>query len=166
MSSAATKNIAIEEPWLYEKDVMVLINPIKRKKILKKYALTAFFIAFVIFMASDSSPLLSWAKSWEKKEEVAYLSPKMHELAAAGKPDAILWLAKHEKLNPNTLENVKKLAQSGNGEALFFMFNFISWENYKNGINNDNVIYLKRSAEAGYAPAMIELSRRENKDQK
>jgi hypothetical protein len=71
-------------------------------------------------MCTDShSPLRRWVaeKAWvQARDEIA---PTMNPLAAAGKPDAVIWYAIHYRDAP--LEPLRKLAEAGNGRALWVL---------------------------------------------
>jgi hypothetical protein len=82
-------------------------------------ALAAALITTFAMCADSHSPLRRWVagKAWvQARDEIA---ATMKPLAAAGKPDAVIWYALHYQDAP--LEPLRKLAKTGNGHALWVL---------------------------------------------
>ena len=116
----------------------------RNRYLLKVTAWIGGIAAVCVVLNAVAGPLI---EEHVRKSKIAQMEPLMRQLGAAGKPSAIVWLA---QTFPNeSLEPLQKLADSGNGEALFTL----AWIKYRSDPDARDAM-IKRSADAGYPPAI------------
>lgn len=135
------------QAWPHRKDVVILVNPSKRKIILRTIVFVGILIAVVMVMSTDDSPLSKWAKEQDQQADREKLAPTMERLAAQGKRDAIIWIS--HNIPENDGGRLAALAYSGDGEALFLR----AMEKAKTDVSEAKRL-LVLSADAGYLPAV------------
>ena len=135
------------QAWDHRKDVVILVNPAKRKKIFSVLGGLAIFFVAVFVLSDSDGPLMKWAANQDKLADRLLLAPTMQRLAAQGKRDAIIWVAKSA---PGTnIGQLEALAASGDGEALFIQ----AQNKWESDIQEAKRL-IQLSADAGYMPAV------------
>lgn len=99
--------------WTHKSDVVFLINPSKRKRVIGGLAV---ILAVAVFVLSGEAERLITQEKKESQREV--MAATMRELAAAGKPLARLWLAKNYASESYRLD---QLVQERNPEAMYLL---------------------------------------------
>ena len=131
--------------WPYPKDIVIQVNPAKRKKIFIFFTLITIFMLLVFV---DGGPLADWSKHHYQQAERDKLAPTMQKLADEGKPDAILWLANNF---PGTeTSQLETLAAQGNGQAMMLL----AEEKWKANQHDEAMKLVARAAAVGYVPAV------------
>lgn len=116
----------------------------RNKYLLAAMAWISGIAAVCVVLNAVAGPLV---EEHVRKSRIAQMEPLMRQLGAARKPSAIVWLA---QTFPNeSLEPLQRLADSGNGEALFTL----AWIRYRSDPDARDAM-IKRSADAGYPPAI------------
>lgn len=116
----------------------------RNKYLLAAMAWISSIAAVCVVLNAVAGPII---EEHVRKSKIAQMEPLMRQLGAAGKPSAIVWLA---QTFPNeSLEPLQRLADSGNGEALFTL----AWLRYRSDPDARDAM-IKRSADAGYPPAI------------
>ena len=125
-------------------DILLLVNPAKKRRLVIEATLAG---VLMIFLLAPGSPMRRWAQAQDHRDEVSKMAPTMERLAAQGKPDAIIWVARNEPSKDDG--RLATLAASGNDEALFLL-------GAKTWPHDDAkaLQLLKASAVAGYVPAV------------
>ncbi|EKF7417500.1 TPA: hypothetical protein MXR76_005897 [Pseudomonas aeruginosa] len=81
-------------------------------------AITAASLVLFLFLLDSNGPLMKWARSVDREQQIEQIGAQMSDLAAQGKPDAIVWMAVNHPDVPERLKALEALAESGNGEAM------------------------------------------------
>lgn len=105
------------QAWNHRKDVVILVNPAKRKTIIRTLVVLGIIWVGILAMGADDSPVSRWAQEQDQQADRVQLAPTMQRLAVQGKRDAIIWVAKN--IPENDAGRLAALAASGDGEALF-----------------------------------------------
>lgn len=130
--------------WPHKADIHIAINPAKRKKTV--VVLLLIFV-FGLLTIPSGSPLQQWITKYAQDIEREQLMPQMSQLAAQGKPDAVIWIA--ENYPQTNVSQLESLASQGNGHALMLL------AKSKSGSDTAAAMSLmKQAAETGYLPAV------------
>ncbi|ACT52092.1 hypothetical protein [Methylovorus glucosotrophus] len=104
------------DSWTHRNDVVIQINPAKRKKVWLSLSFIGVLILLGILSTDQNSPLMKWAKHKEEMNERNALAPTMRALAESGKPDALIWIAKN--FPGEKTQELETLIANGNTEAM------------------------------------------------
>ncbi|MCA8270715.1 hypothetical protein [Burkholderia vietnamiensis] len=108
-------NVAAAAEWAHKKDVVILVNPAKRKKIGRTLVGAILVAAFGLVVTGHNGPVDQWAK----RQENARMRPAMEQAMASGSPEAATWLAVHFRTDyPGLLE---QQAAKGEPTAMYLI---------------------------------------------
>ena len=143
----------VPSPWPYRKNVVLLVNPVERGRLVKRVAAMAAIVAVLAaLVAFDDSPLNRWTRAEQHRIDIAKIAPTMEPLAQQGKPDAVIWVAINEPDKDGG--RLMQLAQAGNAQAMGLVAEKL-WASDRAASHS----WMVRSASAGYAPAVAWLWR-------
>ncbi|ALN21771.1 SEL1-like repeat protein [Ectopseudomonas mendocina] len=104
----------------HEKELFLFkINP-SRKKAFYGLAVGMFVFGWLIF----SKEPIRWGKAYEARVEIEELTPQMAQLAALGKPHAVLWMIRNDEATRDAFLNgdhakLKAMAEAGDAESMY-----------------------------------------------
>lgn len=138
------KDNTTDQVWPYDPNIVIKVNPAKQKKLATGLIWIAGIAAAYFVLTSVALPIV---EEHARKSKIAQMEPLMRQLGAAGKPSAIVWLA--QKFPDESIAPLQKLADTGNGEALFTL----AWIKHRSDPEARDAM-IKRSADAGFPPAI------------
>lgn len=104
----------------HEKELFLFkVNPGRKKTF---YGFVA-FLCFLGWLFFSDDPY-RWGKAYEAKVEIEELTPQMAQLAALGKPHAVLWMIRNDEATRDAFLNgdhakLKAMAESGDAESMY-----------------------------------------------
>ena len=130
--------------WPHRGDILLLVNPAKKRRLVIEATLAG---VLMIFLLAPGNPMDRWAQAQDHRNDVTKMAPTMERLAAQGRPDAIIWVARNEPAKDDG--RLATLAGSGNGEALYLLGAKTWPRDHAKALQ-----LLKASAATGYVPAV------------
>lgn len=118
---AGAREDRLNYEW-HEKEMFLFkINPSRKKTF---YGFVAGLCVFVWLIFSDEP--IRWGKAYQAKAEIEELTPQMAQLAALGKPHAVLWMLRHDEGTRTAHMNgdhskLQALAEAGDAESMFYL---------------------------------------------
>ena len=122
----------------------LLKEPMTIRKALMMSVATVLISMAVTEMFHDRGLYAKWAAAKQHEKLVEQLGPDMRRMAAEGKPEAIIWVAKHVDGEPMTAD-LEKLAAQGSGEAM----EVLAAQHYDSGDQAGFLALMDRAAEVG-----------------
>lgn len=91
----------------------------RKQQIAVIVAVTIFF--GIIINLPPNSPFSNWLQEKSREEKVELIGQRMSVMADAGRPEAVIWMARHYPDVPERRKALESLASSGHGEALVLL---------------------------------------------
>ncbi|MBA1306176.1 hypothetical protein [Stutzerimonas stutzeri] len=91
----------------------------RKQQIAVIVAVTIFF--GMIINLPPNSPFSDWLQEKSREEKVELIGQRMSVMADAGRPEAVIWMARHFPDVPERRKALESLASSGHGEALLLL---------------------------------------------
>jgi hypothetical protein len=160
VGEAGLKAVAREERLNYEwhenELFLFKINPNRKKAF---YGFVAFLCVFGWLIFSDDP--IRWGKAYEAKVEIEELTPQMAQLAALGKPHAVLWMIRNDEATRVAFKNgdhanLKAMAEAGDAESMYlwgvqYLVKKKTQEAHE---------WIAKAADEGFLPAVKYLNKR------
>lgn len=118
---AGARDERLHYEW-HEKELFLFkINPSRKKAF---FGFVAGLCVFGWLIFSDDP--IRWGKTYQAKVEIEELTPQMAELAALGKPHAVLWMIRNDEDTRTAYKNgdhskLRALAEAGDAESMFYL---------------------------------------------
>ncbi|MDH0342160.1 hypothetical protein [Chromobacterium haemolyticum] len=142
-----TESSAVD--WPHKRDVVILINPKKRKNVERILLAGAVAVAVLSMLLGSGGPVDQWAKRQDVQAKRERLEPTMRKLAADGQPNAIIWLG--ENFPEKDIRGLEMLADQGNAQALWALAG-VKYALHQDVKEASRLV--AKAAEKGYEPAV------------
>ena len=130
----------------------VLIDPSKKKGIFISLAVV---VALVVFSLKSNEIVSHFVDSHNRD----MLHSQMSQLAAEGKPDAVVWMIKNDSdfRSDTSYAALRAAAESGHPESMFLYSRVLKYQNNDKGAQE----YVARAAAEGYPDAVLAVANKE-----
>lgn len=118
---AGAREDRLNYDWQEKELFLFRINP-SRKKAFYSFVAGLCVIGWLTF----SDDPVRWVKTYQANAEIEELTPQMAQLAALGKPHAVLWMLRNDEGTRTAYKNgdhskLQALAEAGDAESMYYL---------------------------------------------